>query len=445
MQPKAIYFRDLKIENACCFAGRQQLRLADANGCPARWTLLAGENGSGKSSLLQCLAWMRPTPYYPPDNNGEQAGIQPWLHDQDQRVIARLPRKDAALCRLAAEMVAAPDLAACRGATAAVRTGIEIDCRNNEFAGARLTLNEPETTVEPFVVAYAANRWMGDRNSEQLYSAEPVDMLQRGNTELVDATKACAALEYAALKGDGQAKSRLNAIKRTLSDILPFIDEPGDIEIPDPTERRASLVFRTRKGNAALHELGLGHRTVTAWIVDLASRMARRYPQSANPLKEPAVVLIDGIDLHMHPSWQRSLMKQLCEQFTNVQFVATTHSPLMVTSTTDLNVAVLRRGETGRVVIENRTEAFEGWRVDQILVALFGLETGRSLRVEGLMQERAKLIEKAAITPGDQARLNEIAAELAALPMAENSADEEAMRIVRQAAASIRQREHKPQ
>ena len=153
-------------------------------------------------------------------------------------------------------------------------------------------------------------------------------------------------------------------------------------------------------------------------------------------------MLIDEIDLHVHPRWQRTIMKQLSDHFTNVQFVATTHSPLMVGSMSGVNVAVLSQTEAGdHVVIDNEPKVVEGWRVDQILVSLFGLETARSLRVEALMKERELLLEKNSDTPQDRARLREIADELSSLPTAERTEDLEAMRIIREAAAVFRARQ----
>ena len=437
---KSIYFLSLEIESARCFTESQELHLVDSNGCPARWTLLVGDNGVGKSTLLQCLAWMRPTPYYPPGEDS-QAGIQPWLHDQGPPDMARLLRDGARHTVLQAEMVELPDLASCRASTARVRTGIELYAEDNQFAGARRTANEPETTVEPFVITYAANRYMGHQNAEELSAFEPVDLLRTDSTELVDVADVLSQLDYSALKGNAQSKAHLNSMKRALSEILPFIEAPGDIDILDPEEPGGGLRFRTRNGNVPLGGLSLGHRTVTAWIVDLAWKLVRRYPESAKPLEEPAVVLIDEIDLHVHPRWQRTIMNQLSKHFTNVQFVATTHSPLMITSVSDVNVAVLQQPEAGdHVVIENDPEVVEGWRFDQILVSLFGLETARSLRVEALMKEREELLEKNHVTPQAKKRLRDIAGELSSLPTAERPEDEEAMKIILQAAADIQAR-----
>ena len=134
-------------------------------------------------------------------------------------------------------------------------------------------------------------------------------------------------------------------------------------------------------------------------------------------------------------------MQQLSEHFTNVQFVATTHSPLMITSMSDVNVAVLRQTEAGdHVVIENDPEVVEGWRFDQILVSLFGLQTARSQRVESLMKARERLLDRYPGTPQDRERLGTIADELSSLPTAERSEDLEAMKIIREAAADIQAR-----
>ena len=436
----SIYFLNLTIENARCFTETQKLRLVDSNGCPARWTLLVGDNGVGKSTLLQCLAWMRPTPYYPPGTD-QQEGIQPWLHDQDPPSMARLFRDGAPCTTLQAEMVEVPDLASCHSSIAHVRTGIELFASNNRFSDARRTTNEPAKTVEPFVITYAANRYMGRQNADGLSNEEPVDLLQMDSTELIDAADVLSRLDYSALKGNPQSKARLKSMKRTLTNILPFIDAATDIDILDPEDPGGGLLFRTQNGNVPLDGLSLGHRTITAWIVDLAWRLVRRYPESAKPLEEPAVVLIDEIDLHVHPRWQRTIMKQFSEHFTNVQFVATTHSPLMITSMKDVNVAVLKQAEAGdHVVIENDPEVVEGWRCDQTLVSLFGLETARSLQVEALMKDRENLLAKSSVTPQARKRLRRIADELSSLPTGESPEDLGAMSIIRQAAKDIQAR-----
>ena len=438
---KSIYFLSLEIENARCVANKQVLHLADSKGQPARWTLLVGDNGVGKTTLLQCLAWMRPVPYYQP-GTVKQIGIQPWLHDQDPPDMEKLFRDGACYTALQAEMVEIPSLDSRHLSTARVKTGITLAAVNNKFADVQRTVNEPEKTVDPFVITYSANRHMGNQNADELSKPEPGDLLQTDSTELIDAAGVLSQLDYSALKDNEKSKVRLDSMKSALVHILPFINVASDIDIRDPEEPGGRLRFRTRYGNVPLDGLSLGHRTVTAWIIDLAWRLVTRYPESTKPHEEPAVVLIDEIDLHVHPRWQRTIMKQLSDHFTNVQFVATTHSPLMITSMSDVNVAVLRQETPGdHVVIENEPEVVEGWRFDQILVSLFGLETARSLRVEDLMKQRERLLEKNSVTLQERELLQDIADELSSLPTAERREDLEAMKIIRQAAEDIRARQ----
>ena len=436
----SIYFLGLQITNTRCFTETQTLSLAASDAPdtgPAPWTLLVGDNGVGKSTLLQCLAWMRPIPYYP---HGPQRpdGIQPWLHDQDPPTFHTLLRDGACHTELRATMAEAPDLRSPRSST--VNTGIELLAENNRLQDVQLieSANSPATTVEPFVITYAANRHMGRQNADALSESEPVDLLQTDSTELADAAHVLSRLEYSALKDNPRSRACLASMKRALTEILPFVGDAADIDILDPAGSAGGLRFRTRNGNVPLRGLSLGHRTATAWIVDLAWKLVRRYPTSDAPLEEPAVVLIDEIDLHLHPRWQRTIMKQFSDHFPNVQFVATTHSPLMITSMTDVNVAVLSQTDArDHVVIKNDPRVVESWRSDQTLVNLFGLETARSARIEALMKERETLLQETPLTARAEERLRHIADEMSALPTAERSEDLHAMEIIRQAAAEI--------
>ena len=184
-------------------------------------------------------------------------------------------------------------------------------------------------------------------------------------------------------------------------------------------------------------DLSLGCRTLLTWMVDLASRLFDRYPKSKNPLAEPAVVLVDEIDLHLHPRWQRTLMGFLSEQFPNTQFIATAHSPLVVQAAQDANIALLRR-EGDPVVIDNDVERIQNWRVDQILTSeLFGLESARPPQISPALEERNKTLAKSRLTKADEKRLAETDAQIGDLPTGETPEDLQAMDIIRRAAALL--------
>ena len=146
-----------------------------------------------------------------------------------------------------------------------------------------------------------------------------------------------------------------------------------------------------------LPSLGLGSRTLIAWMADLASRMVERYPDSADPLAEPAIVLVDEIDLHLHPKWQRQLVGELTKRFPAAQFIVTAHSPLVVQAAEDANLAVLRR-QGDRVAIDNDVDQIRNWRLDQIYTSeLFGLPSARPPRFDAAMKRREEILSKPVI------------------------------------------------
>ena len=82
-----------------------------------------------------------------------------------------------------------------------------------------------------------------------------------------------------------------------------------------------------------------------ALVGDIARRLAMMNQSMENPLHGDGIVLIDEVDLHLHPKWQRSLIRQLSETFPNCQFVLTTHSPLVISDAKEVLVYVLNNGE----------------------------------------------------------------------------------------------------
>ncbi|MBG23280.1 MAG: recombinase RecF [Idiomarinaceae bacterium] len=74
-------------------------------------------------------------------------------------------------------------------------------------------------------------------------------------------------------------------------------------------------------------QLSQGEKSVLALVADIARRLTLLNPQSSSPLKGCGVVLIDEIDLHLHPGWQQQVVPRLRSTFPNIQFIVTTHSP----------------------------------------------------------------------------------------------------------------------
>ena len=87
------------------------------------------------------------------------------------------------------------------------------------------------------------------------------------------------------------------------------------------------------KGGTTLNvrQLSDGERGVVALVLDLARRLSQANPSLKDPLREgSAIVLIDELDLHLHPTWQRTIVERLTTTFPKCQFIATTHSPQII-------------------------------------------------------------------------------------------------------------------
>ena len=174
---------------------------------------------------------------------------------------------------------------------------------------------------------------------------DPTANLYDDRVELVNAEEWLLQLDYSRLKKSDiqpEQQRRFKLVRDLLIRILPDVT---DIRVSKPTKRRPTptVEFETPDGWLPLRWLGYGYRTLLAWMVDLASRLVELHPDSKNPLAEPAVVLVDEIDLHLHPIWQRSLMAFLSKQFPYTQFIVTAHGPLFVQAAADANIVLLRR------------------------------------------------------------------------------------------------------
>ncbi|MBY6209892.1 MULTISPECIES: AAA family ATPase [Halomonas] len=116
----------------------------------------------------------------------------------------------------------------------------------------------------------------------------------------------------------------LDAVRRAITRMFPDLSEPH-IEL-NPLR----FVVRQREEWLNIAQLSDGHQTLLGLVIDLSSRMAMANPHLDDPLTAEAVVMIDEVDLHLHPQWQQRVIGDLLTTFPNTQFVVTTHSPYIV-------------------------------------------------------------------------------------------------------------------
>ena len=115
--------------------------------------------------------------------------------------------------------------------------------------------------------------------------------------------------------------------------------------------RKPRLHMSIDKGKETLNVLQLsqGEKSLMALVGDIARRLAMMNPGLRNPLEGDGIVLIDEVDMHLHPSWQRSIIEHLTNTFPNCQFVLTTHSPLVISDCKDVLVYSIEDGKITKV------------------------------------------------------------------------------------------------
>lgn len=94
-----------------------------------------------------------------------------------------------------------------------------------------------------------------------------------------------------------------------------------------------------------VNQLSQGEKSLLALVGDIARRLALLNPSLENPLEGEGVVMIDEVDLHLHPKWQHDLIDKLVKTFPNVQFILTTHSPHVISDRSDILLYSLDDGE----------------------------------------------------------------------------------------------------
>ncbi len=131
------------------------------------------------------------------------------------------------------------------------------------------------------------------------------------------------------------------------------------------------LTIYKGKQNIELNWLSNGEKSLLALTIDLACRLVIAYSNSSNPLQEEGLVLIDEIELHLHPAWQRIIIQRLTETFPNCQFIVTTHSPQVLSNIQPECIHILAL-EDSNVVVKRPERSF-GRDSNRILEDIMGV------------------------------------------------------------------------
>lgn len=426
----AMYFTSLEIENIKCFGSRQTLNLCDKSGAISRWILILGNNGTGKTTLLKSLCLMQPVEET--DEKKKEVGkitklaIKPYMDDfereSDYEELIKVGTKEIA--RVGVTLSNGTTIKTVPLKEQLLSYAINIKTLDGKLEEITCELGELKDFNAPNLFAYNASRHMTNKDIDNEELKNPIYNIFSEGGDLYDAEQILNMLDNASIRQNrkGKATDLLEKVKIIVSDLLPDIKKPEDIIINSPINEDGSInkvlvVIQTPSGKIRLADLSLGYKTMLAWTVDLAVHMLWHNKESDAPLEEPSVVIIDEIDLHLHPQWQRIVRDTLTKHFPNTQFICTAHSPIMAQSAENENLAVIKRVGSD-VFIENDPDIVKGWRIGQILTSeLFDIGSERAPEIEGFVNERRQLLDKKEITETDSLRLNELDFLLSDLPI----------------------------
>jgi len=210
-----------------------------------------------------------------------------------------------------------------------------------------------------------------------------------------------------------RSKAGLETVRQALADLLP------GVTLSRIDRENRVLLFSTQDGELPLDQLSDGYQNMAAWCGDLLYRITTTYGDYKRPLAVRGLLMIDEIDLHLHPVWQRVLKNFLDSKLPHFQILATTHSPLTAQQAGEGELYFLRRASaTGPSQLEAYAGAPNKLLTHQLLLSpAFGLPSMNSKEVEDLRGEYRSLQEAgASLSRAQRTRLNQLRDTLSDVP-----------------------------
>jgi hypothetical protein len=385
------------------------LDLTRPDGTFAGWTVLAGRNGSGKSTVLQSLALALSGPR----STGFIPSLADWMSHGATRAEVRVTLSLSALGQMDTQFPV-PDPASTSAEVwmEFVRPIQAVDNQPVEpdFTGAGLdSVTGPQnvSAVRPktlgwLYAGYGAFRHLGNtgnrRPGRNRYSklAQQVSSLFDETVPLADAIDWLIEQHLYQLENRPGAGHLLEIMMAVLGDgLLPdgFAVDKVDSD---------GLWVTNDTGQFPLREMSDGYRAVTALVVDIVRQMAAAYPnmklnwrEGIPELPYPGVILIDEIDAHLHVRWQKRIGEWLKSHFPEIQFIVTTHSPYICQSADPGGLILLpsvRDHSPPRIIGPDLYQRVVfGSGDDAIVSELFGVDTPYSAEAERLRERLADL------------------------------------------------------
>ena len=393
-----MFLKRIELTNVRCIRSLS-LPLDVPAGSSRRWTLLLGENGVGKSTLMRAIGLVLAGSSALAELIGEP---ESWIRSGENE------------CTVSAHLETAEGEP--RHISLRIRRG---DTIKEVYEANRETLDLLDRAIARaarnyLVIAYGASR----RLSSTKLSAQPVTSRfrhPRANNvatlfspdAMLNPLETWAIDLHYRLQDEG-----LRIVDEAMKKLLPGMTFKGI------DRARRDLLFDTVDGEVPLAYLSDGYQNMAAWCGDLLFRITDTFEDYRDPLAARGVLLVDEIDLHLHPVWQRQLRNFLTDMFPNFQFILTTHSALTAQQAGEGELFIMRRPQPGDApILEASAIEPRTMMVHQLLLSpAFGLDTPDSVAVESMKKDYRRLAALSGKSRDDAARLSELETALKDLP-----------------------------
>ncbi|AHG41572.1 ATP-binding protein [Pseudomonas syringae CC1557] len=218
--------------------------------------------------------------------------------------------------------------------------------------------------------------WFREREDSENETGIPTELLTKLSQKLLDTELWKVLVREHASSRDRQ----LNAVRNAVEAFMP-----GFTKLRVKRKPRLHMAIDKDGQTLNVSQLSQGEKSMMALVGDIARRLAMMNPALENPLHGNGIVLIDEVDLHLHPKWQRSLIAQLTTTFPNCQFLLTTHSPLVISDSKDVLVYVMDDGEL------SEPDSLYGLDANQVLLSVMDTDV-RNVDVQKRLDRLQELL-----------------------------------------------------
>ena len=337
--------------NIVGFRGIPRLTLEFSEGV----NVLVGVNGSGKSAILECTAIMLSRLV---GRIRSSTGAGRFFSESDVNNETRTIESDIVVF-FQGENVGWHVSKRRRGRSRQRIKGLE-DLRGHVDAF-RTNLEEDEDSSLPIAVYYPVNRAVLDIPL-RIRKKHPFDRLAAYDQALsVSWNSFRIFFEWFREREDLENEHRLEKprfrdpqLEAVRIAIERFLPEFKNLKIKRSPLR---MIVEKNREELIINQLSDGEKCMSAMVGDLARRMAIANPNMKDPLEGDGVVLVDEVDLHLHPGWQRHIARGLEETFPNCQFLLSTHSAAILSHLAPDKIWILERAKR-RVKARRPIEAY---------------------------------------------------------------------------------------